>query len=176
MSGPTVRRDQLFARYQYADGSLSSSVIPRFGVIQGTTGRRCRDCAMASSACAQCVGQSMPKSPCCDVTRSSGSHDHTRMVETVFYPSFKFPARVGAAIFDCCQQSGRSCPELLLGLDDLFAVCRRVNHALQWWPCLGLASVARRLGGQAAASGLSISCTISLGFSWSLRSGSTAPS
>ena len=98
MSGPTVRRDQLFARYQYADGSLSSSVIPRFGVIQGTTGRRCRDCAMASSACAQCVGQSMPKSRCWDVTRSLGSDDHTRMAETVFYPSFEFPARVGGAV------------------------------------------------------------------------------
>ena len=60
------------------------------------------------------AGQTMPKLRCCDDARSSGSNDHTRMAETVFYPSFEFPARVGAAVFDCCQQSGRSCPRLVV--------------------------------------------------------------
>ena len=42
----------------------------------------------------------MPKLRCCDDARSSGSNDHTRMAETVFYQSFEFPARVGGALFD----------------------------------------------------------------------------
>ena len=68
----------------------------------------------------------MPKLRCCDDARSSGTNDHTRMAEAVFYPSFEFPARVGAAVFDRCRQMGRSRPELLFGLDDLFAAYRRV--------------------------------------------------
>ena len=126
LMGPALRRDQLLARYRREDGSFSSRVIPRFGVIQGSTAKRCRECDLKSSACEKCAGQTMPKLRCCDDARSSGSNDHTRMAETVFYPSFEFPARVGAAVFDCCRQSGRSCPELLFGLDDLFAAYRRV--------------------------------------------------
>ena len=126
LMGPAMGREDLLARYQHEDGSLSARVIPRFGVEQGSTAKRCPRCDMAVAACAQCTGHAMPKLRCCDDARSSGTNDHTRMGEAVFYPSFEFPARVGAAVFDCCQRLGCAVPELLFGLDDLFAAYRRV--------------------------------------------------
>jgi hypothetical protein len=48
------------------------------------------------------------------------------MNETVFYPSFEFSARVGAEIDTWCRRNNTTRPEIILGMDDLFAAYRRV--------------------------------------------------
>ena len=48
------------------------------------------------------------------------------MNETVFYPSFEFSARVGAEIDTWCRRNNTTRPEIILGMDDLFAAYIRV--------------------------------------------------
>ena len=125
LMGPAMDEEQLRSAYE-REGRLTCRVIPRFGVVQGSTRKRCRACDVLSGPCSSCEGQTMPKMRCCDDARRSGTNEHTRSCETVFYPSPEFPARVAAQVFDWCERHAVSRPGLLLGCDDLFAAYRRV--------------------------------------------------
>jgi hypothetical protein len=45
--------------------------------------------------------------------KESGTNAHTRMGETVVYPSFEFPARVAASVFAHCTRKEQQRPGLL---------------------------------------------------------------
>ena len=127
LMGPAMTETELYTKYQREDGSLSCRVIPRFGAPQGETPKRCPRCDLAAEPCTGCAGQTMTKIRCCDNAKESGTNAHTRMGETVVYPSFEFPARVAASVFAHCTRKEQQRPGLLYSLDDLFAAYRRVG-------------------------------------------------
>ena len=120
LMGPAMTVHQLRAQFT-VNGKLTARVLPRFGVLQGWTEKRCRACKPLPAPCAHCVGHRMRKLRCCDDAKKSGTNDFTRMPETTVFPTFEFSARAAAAVYN--RQPGR---ELILGLDDLAAAYRRV--------------------------------------------------
>ena len=120
LMGPAMSEAQLRQQFE-VDGLLTVRVMPRFGVLQGWTDKRCRGCRRGKMQCRRCKGHKMRKLRCCDDGRKSGTNYNTRMSETTVFPTFEFTARAAASVHH--QQPGR---DLLLGLDDLASAYRRV--------------------------------------------------
>jgi len=125
LMGPSLSEQELRVKYE-SNGALTCRIIPRFPVFQGSTDKRCAECDLETSACQDCKGLQMPKLRCCDNAKASGTNANTRLCENITGPTFEFPARVCAYIAAECARKGISRPEVLLGLDDLFAAFRRV--------------------------------------------------
>ena len=127
LMGPRLSKRQLRDRYRDELGRISCQVMPRFCVEQGVTQKKCDTCRDDDAPCAQCEGLFMPKLRCADNGRLNGTNYHTRVGETVFLPSFEFPAHVGAAVARIARAREQQIPALQYSLDDLFAAYRRIG-------------------------------------------------
>jgi len=61
-----------------------------------------------------------------DDGKSSGHNGATRMSETVYLPTFEYPARVAAEVVAQCVALSKPVPEMGVGLDDMASAYRKV--------------------------------------------------
>jgi len=108
LCGQPLTRSQLLRKYT-RNGKLQARVLPRYGVWQGREAAR--------------------KVRAIDDARRSQTNKMQRMRETIVTPSPEFPAHVLDELLRACIEMGMSVPDIVLGLDDLFAAYRRVPTA-----------------------------------------------
>ena len=108
LCGQPLTRSQLARKYTRG-GKLMARVLPRFGVWQGRAVAR--------------------KVRAIDDAKRSLTNKMTRPVETIVTPSPEFPAHVLDELLRACIDLGMTVPDIVLGLDDLFAAYRRVPTA-----------------------------------------------
>ena len=108
LCGHGLTRHQLMRKYT-RNGKLAVRVLPRFGVWQGRAEAR--------------------KVRAVDDAKRSLTNKRTRCREALVTPSPEFPAYVLDELLQACIELGMSVPDIILGLDDLFAAYRRVPMA-----------------------------------------------
>ena len=99
-------KSELLRRYQ-RPGGLKTRVLPSFAVRQGNEGKVRR----------------------IDDGKLSRTNLMQRLQETITTPSPDFPAHILDEIIKACLEMGMAIPEIVLGLDDLFAAYRRIPTA-----------------------------------------------
>ena len=99
-------KSELLRKYQ-RPGGLKTRVLPSFAVRQGNEGKVRR----------------------IDDGKLSRTNLMQRLHETITTPSPDFPAHILDEIIKACLEMGIAIPEIVLGLDDLFAAYRRIPTA-----------------------------------------------
>jgi len=121
--GAVMTTEELISAYSI-DGIFPVRVAPRFGIWQGYKMVIKKD--GLESHLKDEKGNTIRKLRCIDDFKVNGVNAQTMLADKLFLPNLELPARIGAEFFN---KMGNDAPELILGLDDLFAAYRRVPNA-----------------------------------------------